>query len=716
MIQIIDYDSIRSRLPRSVARNPRAHRPNASNETVEKQCKNVVRYLYRHHDEFRREMTKMAHWDLEGRPTQLTHLHFPRTVKGPVNYEYQSRFVEVTMSDDDIRIRTWIPVPDIAEKTFRYIDLLKGLSKTADKYDRHDGVLLIRLAKAMKAIPGNMPDEIKKLNTGAKRGFHVKQVATVVDPVLSMDEKYSFVWWAKKRQALRTPDAGGGNNNNDNNGGGGGRYTPSVNRYAHNANANQSPRQENNPQPRGLLALLRQPGAQPAANRQTELQAAANRQTELQAAANRQTELNRRAAAELNRRARVTQARKDRRDKLNERRKVSFFNTVNDSEPNAINESLSTLVPESTPGDKGVFKTKAALVRKQVTLPVGITLTDFLGQGQHGMAFACNYRGIKNLVIKIQVVPWTTEEKKRVAESSFFNELYAQTYFRQIGLPTPRVYAWAFNKSRSDDNNAGKTVVSFIIMDRVEFVLKDVFKRNVFSDATVNNVLMKRLQKMISIMREHGIAHGDFHFGNIGFVRDGNKMRMVLLDFERAMIFEPGELPVDSTNLLRDDQVRKAFIKHIDVMYVWRQSVLPVPKPRIGRDPTKEMAFEYQRDGLRRFNKALIDGNFEPSKLLNPDLMKTPPFTEKFSKETAKKFGTEQSHIVLLSADPSKPDISKVQEYNKQPLFDHIEAILTEVFIHGQLRFLDPDFQSEMAKAFRRKLTTNINAKKLDIL
>jgi len=159
-------------------------------------------------------------------------------------------------------------------------------------------------------------------------------------------------------------------------------------------------------------------------------------------------------------------------------------------------------------------------------------ITGLLGSGNDGTVFATRGPGGEKTAVKIATSK----------PDAFKRELDSAMLFHLLGVAPPVL-----------DNTVKKITGTnvkhqFLSMGRVDGVLIDYFNSGNLSEDEIS-IIVNDIFKIINILDENNVAHGDMHIGNVGFIKKNGKKEIQLIDF--GMTFSKSLPKLDIIQLIR---------------------------------------------------------------------------------------------------------------------------------------------------------------------
>lgn len=149
-------------------------------------------------------------------------------------------------------------------------------------------------------------------------------------------------------------------------------------------------------------------------------------------------------------------------------------------------------------------------------IPPGFRLVKILGEGASGKAYLVCHNGVKCRAYKVSKL------RNYKDEELFFREAEMIKRFNKFKL-APHIYRVGTFK-RGDAN------YGLIEMDLIDGTLDDLLSKHQSKEAL--DEILADIDKLISQMCKHGLIHGDFHTGNIGYkIRANGSIKLILIDF-----------------------------------------------------------------------------------------------------------------------------------------------------------------------------------------
>jgi hypothetical protein len=142
------------------------------------------------------------------------------------------------------------------------------------------------------------------------------------------------------------------------------------------------------------------------------------------------------------------------------------------------------------------------------------TFVDYLSHGKFGVTSTIKDVQGNVLVLKVQ----------KLIDEKFLKEVQVMKRFSELNIGVNLT-------SHCFIENQKKIKYGVIIMEKVDGVLKDLFKQEQLPNKELDHIGQAFIQ-IIQIMQKEHISHNDLHFGNIGYTKDSSgHINLRLIDF-----------------------------------------------------------------------------------------------------------------------------------------------------------------------------------------
>jgi len=142
------------------------------------------------------------------------------------------------------------------------------------------------------------------------------------------------------------------------------------------------------------------------------------------------------------------------------------------------------------------------------------SFVDYLSHGKFGVTSLMKDIQGNVVVLKVQ----------KLIDEKFLKEVQVMKRFSELNIGV-HLKGYCFIE------NQRKIKYGVIIMEKVDGVLKDLFKQEQFSTEKLDRIGQEFIQ-IIQIMQKEHISHNDLHFGNIGYTKDSSgHINLRLIDF-----------------------------------------------------------------------------------------------------------------------------------------------------------------------------------------
>jgi hypothetical protein len=160
-------------------------------------------------------------------------------------------------------------------------------------------------------------------------------------------------------------------------------------------------------------------------------------------------------------------------------------------------------------------------------IPKNYKPAGYLGGGAHGETYLLSGPGLVSQVLKVVNIHPTSKDKS-FSESAFIHEYEMQLKFADAGIAPRPSEIGIFDKK--DPYYSYR--IGIVRMEKVDGTVKWLLENHLFTIPEMKH-LINEIERIIKIMCNVGLIHGDLTLGNIGYnlTRTPEQFKLLLIDF-----------------------------------------------------------------------------------------------------------------------------------------------------------------------------------------